>query len=138
MIIIPENKIVILFDGVCNMCISSVKFIIKRDSKDVFRFVSIQSDIGQLLIKQNNIDVNKNDSIILIDDKKIKYRSNAVLTLLWYLNTFWKVLVIFYPLPSFLRDILYKFIAKRRYIFFGRKNKCMIPDKKYEFKFLNL
>ena len=45
-----NNKIIILFDGVCNLCLGSVKFIIKRDLNDVFRFASIQSSVGEELL----------------------------------------------------------------------------------------
>jgi len=133
-----KNKNIVLFDGVCNMCVFSVKFIIKRDKKDLFRFASIQSNVGQKIIEENEIDVKKMDSIILIYNNKIKYRSSAVLTVLWYLNTIWTFLIIFYPVPIFLRDFLYKFIARRRYFLFGKRNKCLIPNEKYASKFLDL
>ena len=66
---LPENKKIILFDGVCNLCHASVQFIIKNDKNDVFRFASNQSDIGQKIILQSKIDLSKTDSIILFDPK---------------------------------------------------------------------
>ena len=130
-----NNKMIVLFDGVCNMCVGSVNFIIKRDSKDVFRFASLQGDVGKKMIKKHSLSMN---SIVLIKNGKVKTKSSAALSILYHLNTFWKALLVFYIVPYPIRDILYKFIANRRYVFFGKKNKCMTPDKKYEFKFLNL
>ena len=132
-----ENAIV-LFDGVCNMCVYSVQFIINRDKKDVFRFASIQSSIGQDLIQKYSIDVKKNDSIIVIKDQSVKYRSSAVLYILCYLQTIWKILLVSYIIPNPIRDFFYKIIARKRYSLFGKKNKCMIPDSSMSSKFLSL
>lgn len=64
---IPDNKKLILFDGVCNLCNSSVLFVIKRDKKDVFMFAPLQGETGQLIINEYNIDTTQTDSIILYD-----------------------------------------------------------------------
>lgn len=138
MILKPNNRLVILFDGVCNMCVRSVQFIINRDKQDVFRFASIQSEIGQDLIKRHSIDIEKNDSMIVIKDEYVRYRSSAILYVLFYLKTMWKLFLIFYIIPTPIRDIFYKIIAKKRYFLFGKKNKCMIPDSSISEKFLSL
>lgn len=135
---VNTENVVILFDGVCNMCVRSVQFIINRDKKDIFRFASIQSGIGQELIKKHSIDIKKNDSIIVINDKSIKYRSSAVLYILYYLQTIWKLFLVFYVIPYPIRDFFYKIIARKRYFLFGKKNKCMIPDSSISSKFLSL
>ena len=135
---VNTENVVNLFDGVCNMCVRSVQFIINRDKKDIFRFASIQSGIGQELIKKHSIDIKKNDSIIVIKDKSIKYRSSAVLYILYYLQTIWKLFLVFYVIPYPIRDFFYKIIARKRYFLFGKKNKCMIPDSSISSKFLSL
>tara|TARA_B100002052_G_C15855809_1_gene587425 strand:- start:362 stop:784 length:423 start_codon:yes stop_codon:yes gene_type:complete len=132
------ENVIVLFDGVCNMCVESVQFIINRDKKDIFRFASIQSVIGKKLIKQHSIDVKKNDSIIVIKDQSIKYRSSAVLFILCYLQTIWKIFLVAYVVPYPIRDFFYKIIARKRYSLFGKKNKCMIPDSSISAKFLSL
>ena len=132
---LENNKIVILFDGICNLCIYSVQFIINRDSEDVFRYASIQSKTGQQFIKNYSIDINKNDSIILINDTKVKYRSTAFLSIVTQFKGLWKITFIFYLIPTFIRDILYNFIAKRRYNLFGKKNQCIVPNPNIKKKF---
>ena len=62
---LPKNKEIVLFDGVCNLCDSSVQYIIKHDKNDVFRFVSLQSELGQEITKHIGVSIAKVDSIIL-------------------------------------------------------------------------
>jgi len=131
-----DKKMIILFDGVCNICIFSIQFIINKDSKDIFRIASIQSLIGKEIIEKYSIDIKKNNSIILINNDNISYRSTAALSILNRLNTFWKILVVFYIIPYPIRDYIYRLVAKNRYYIFGKKNKCMIPDKYVKSKFL--
>tara|TARA_B100001057_G_C22851595_1_gene951168 strand:+ start:2015 stop:2425 length:411 start_codon:yes stop_codon:yes gene_type:complete len=131
-----DLKKIILFDGVCNLCTKSVNFIIKYDRGDHFRFTSIQSEAGKKIIKKYSIDINKNDSIILIANKNISYRSNAVFTILFYLKTIWRILLIFSVLPSPIRDLFYRIIAKSRYKFFGKNDICMTPNEDIKSKFL--
>ena len=130
-----NNKMIILFDGVCNMCVGSVNFIIKRDSKDMFRFASLQGDVGQKMLKKHSLSMN---SIILIKNGQAKTKSSAVLNILYHLNTFWKALLIFYVVPYPIRDILYNIVAKSRYFLFGKRNQCMIPNENINSKFLSL
>tara|TARA_Y100000589_G_scaffold113165_1_gene107558 strand:+ start:10697 stop:11113 length:417 start_codon:yes stop_codon:yes gene_type:complete len=133
-----NDKMIILFDGVCNLCLSSIQFIIKNDLNDKFRLAAIQSKEGKKIIRKYSIDIIKNDSIILINNKNINYRSTAVLLILKQLVTFWRIFYIFYFIPYPIRDFFYFFIAKSRYNFFGKKNKCMVPNEKIKSKFLNL
>tara|TARA_B100001250_G_scaffold357133_1_gene332665 strand:+ start:250 stop:669 length:420 start_codon:yes stop_codon:yes gene_type:complete len=133
-----ENKLIILFDGICNLCIGSIQFIIKKDSKDIFRLASIQSEVGQKIIKKYSIDIVKKDSIILINGNNITYQSTAIFSILYKLNTFWRILLIFYILPYPIRDYIYSLVAKSRYSLFGKQNTCIAPNKNIKSKFLNI
>jgi len=135
MIVDNSDKSIVLFDGVCNMCVWSIQFIIARDFKDVFRFASFQSSEGQKLIIKHSLDVG---SIILIQNNTIKKKSTAVISILYYLNTVWKFLIIFYIIPYPIRDLLYDVIAKTRYFLFGKRDKCMVPNENINSKFLSL
>ena len=132
------NRFIILFDGQCNLCIGSIQFIINSDSKDCFRFASIQDEVGKQILKKYNINTKKNDSIILIKNNRVYYRSTAVLFILYKLNTIWKFLVVFYLIPYPFRDLIYILVAKSRYSLFGKKKNCMVPDKRIKSKFLNV
>tara|TARA_B100000579_G_scaffold88432_1_gene69552 strand:+ start:2987 stop:3400 length:414 start_codon:yes stop_codon:yes gene_type:complete len=129
---------IILFDGICNLCIWSIRFIIRRDVNNVFKFVSLQSQLGKDLLDKHQIDWKKNDSIIIVSEHNVRFKSSAVLYILSKLNTYWRWLVIFYIIPYPLRDMLYILVAKTRYLFFGKRDKCMLPDDNIKSKFLSL
>lgn len=133
-----NNKKIILFDGVCNLCNSSVINIIKMDKKNTFLFTSLQSKSGKEIIKYLNIDVLKIDSVILYEPN-IRYdiKSTAALKIMNDFGGLWKMVNIFFMIPPFIRDVIYDFIAKNRYKWFGKKNACMIPSPELKKKFLD-
>ena len=117
-----NEKFLVLFDGVCNLCNASVQYIIKHDKKDKFRFAAIQSEIGQEIIKTNQIDTIKMDSIILYSEKNgISYKSTAALKIAMVLGFPISVLGVFMIIPPFLRNWVYDFIAKNRYKWYGKR-----------------
>lgn len=133
-----ENKKIILFDGVCNLCNSSVQFVIKRDKKDIFRYAALQSETGQELVKQRHIDTSKVDSIILIEPGVAYYtKSDAALEIAQELGGLWKLSSIFTWIPTSIRNSIYDFVAKNRYKWFGKQESCMIPTPELKAKFLD-
>lgn len=137
MLNIPKDKKIILFDGVCNLCDSAVKMIIKHDAKDVFRFVALQSDLGQKIIKHLGIDTQKTDSIILYQPGfAYYYKSEAVLEIAKDLSGLFYFGTLFSILPTSLNNHIYDYIAKNRYKWYGKKETCLIPTKELQAKFL--
>lgn len=134
---LPENKKIILFDGVCNLCDASVQFIIKNDKNDVFRFVAIQSELGQQIIKHLGIDTSKTDSIILYEPGVAYYfKAEAALRIAKELRSWHSIFYIFIHVPNFIKNGVYDFIAKNRYKWYGKKEACMIPTPELKAKFL--
>lgn len=127
---------VILFDGVCNLCNGAVTYIIKRDPKDRFRFAALQSDIGQALTAEHNIDTSKVDSIILIDSGKVYVKSSAALRIARFMKGGYPLLYGFMIVPNIIRNWVYDLIAKNRYKWYGKKESCMIPTPELKAKFL--
>lgn len=133
-----NDKKIILFDGVCNLCNGAIQFIIKRDKKDTFRYAALQSEIGEQLIAERAIDTAKVDSIILIEPGVAYFtKSDAALQISKGFGGLWKVLGIFTWIPKSFRDVIYDGIARNRYKWFGRKDACMIPTAELKAKFLN-
>lgn len=130
-----ENKKIILFDGVCNLCNNSVNFIIRRDIKSIFLFAPLQSNFGEVLTAKMNIP-QKIDSIILISENKYYIKSDAVIEIIKQLKWYWRMLIIIKILPLKFRDFLYDFIANSRYKWFGKRYSCMIPDENVKSRFL--
>ncbi|MCH4823141.1 thiol-disulfide oxidoreductase DCC family protein [Gramella lutea] len=135
---LPENKKIILFDGVCNLCDGAVQFIIKHDKKDVFRYASLQSEIGKKLVAERGIDPEEIDSIMLIEPGVAYYRkSTAALEIARDLSGGYSLLKNFIFIPEIMRDGVYDFIANNRYRWFGKKEQCMIPTPELKAKFLD-
>lgn len=135
---IPKNKKIILFDGVCNLCNNAVTFIIERDKKDIFRFASLQSEIGKKLIAERGLDPNELDSIVLIEPGVAYYRkSTAALEISRDLSGGYSLLKNFLFIPDSLRDAIYDFVANNRYKWYGKKESCMIPTPELKSKFLD-
>lgn len=128
---------VILFDGVCNLCNSSVQFVIKHDSNGIFKFASLQSDAGEALLKKYNLPLNNFNSFLLIEDGKVYSRSSAALRVAKKLNGIIKILYGFIIVPKFIRDAVYNLVATNRYKWFGKKEECMIPTPALQSRFLN-
>lgn len=135
---IPKDKKIVLFDGVCNLCNGAVTYIIKHDKKDVFRFASLQSEIGRQLVSERGMDPDDLDSIILIEPGVAYYRkSTAALEISKDLSGGATVLQHFWFIPESLRDGIYDFVANNRYKWYGKKESCMIPTTKLKAKFLD-
>ncbi|WP_419960163.1 thiol-disulfide oxidoreductase DCC family protein [Psychrobacillus sp. BM2] len=126
---------IILFDGECNFCDASVQFIIKRDPKGYFQFAAQQSDIGVTLRTKYAV-ADTLDSILVIDQHKVYNSSDAALHISKHLNGLWSLLYVLMIIPKPIRNLVYKFIAKNRYAWFGKKDSCMIPAPEIRNRFL--
>ena len=138
MVELSKDKQLILFDGVCNLCNSSVQFVIKKDKANRFVFAPLQSETGQFFINKFNIDTDKVDSIILIPDNDTYYsKSTAALRVAKHLGfpTSWLFPLLIFP--AFMRNWVYDYIARNRYKWYGKKEACMIPTPKLKAKFLD-
>lgn len=127
---------IILFDGICNFCNSSVNFIIDRDYKNRFRFAPLQSGSGKELLEKFNLDADNLKTIILIEDGRYFTKTTAVLRIAKKLRGFWKFFYVFIIIPPFIRNIFYNIIARYRYRWFGKKETCRIPTSEEKTKFL--
>ncbi len=130
------DKAIIFFDGVCNLCNSSVQFIIKHDKKHHFVFAALQSDVARDILLHYPTKITKKDSILLLQNNQLYSESSAVLRILKQFSLFWYGFQLFWIVPKFLRDIIYRFIAKNRYSWFGKRSSCMVPTKDILKKFL--
>ena len=122
-----ESKL-ILFDGVCNLCNSSVQFILKRDKKQHFKFGSLQSVFSEA------IDY---DSLILILEDKVFYKSDAALEIARFLGYPYKLMYVFKFVPLSIRNWFYDIIAKNRYIWFGKRSECYMPTAQLKERFID-
>jgi len=137
MLNLPIDKKIILFDGVCNLCNSAVQFVIQHDKKDFFRFVALQSELGQEILNHIGIDPRNIDSIILYEPGiAYYYKSSAAIQISRNLSGFWHFGTVFRIIPTGIRNLFYDYIAKNRYKWYGKKESCMIPTPELKIKFL--
>ncbi|WP_026461853.1 thiol-disulfide oxidoreductase DCC family protein [Adhaeribacter aquaticus] len=131
-----EDESIILFDGVCNLCNGFVQFVIERDAANRFKFASLQSDVAQSYLMQLPPAVRSIESIVLIQNGRYYQQSAAALRILRGLTGGWPLLYAFMILPAFLRDGVYRLVAKNRYRWFGQQASCMLPTPELKARFL--
>ena len=130
------KKPIILFDGVCNFCNAIVNFIIRQDRKKGFLFAALQSQYGKKLLEQYQINWQRSDSFVVIENDKAYMKSNAALKLYAKLPWYWKWTQVFWIVPKFIRDWVYNVVARNRYTWFGKKEECMVPSPSVKERFL--
>lgn len=116
------------------MCNSYIQHVIKHDKKQKFRFASLQSSLGQEIIKTHKMsDI---DSVLLLDQSQIYSHSDVALRVTKEFGGLWSMFSIFSLIPASLRNRVYNLIAKNRYKWFGKKDVCMMPSPELKDLFL--
>lgn len=121
---------IILFDGVCNFCNSTVNFILKQNKDKVFHFAALQSETGKELLVKNGKLSNHLSSIIFIDEDLFLEGTDAVIGILKYLKGYKFIYHIIRLIPRKFSNMLYVFVAKNRYQWFGKRETCRVPNEK--------
>ena len=132
----PPGNPVLLFDGVCNLCNSFVRFLLKQDRKEILFYAWLQSDAGRRLAESHGIDPSRENSVVLLSNNMTWTKSDAVLEVCRLLGGGWKFFLVFRILPKSLRDALYNTVARYRYRWFGKKNECQPVPEAYRSRFL--
>jgi predicted DCC family thiol-disulfide oxidoreductase YuxK len=117
---------IVLFDGVCNLCTGTVKFIVPRDPHGYFQFASLQSPVGQQLLERYHASTTALDSVALIQDGHIYFKSDAALRMARQLGGILSLAWVIHYVPRSLRDWAYDWLAAHRYQFFGKRDTCLI------------
>ncbi len=131
-----QDRPVVLFDGICNLCNSSVRFLLKHDTREKFLFSSIQSDASKNLLLHQNRKIREMNSILLIEDGQIHEKSEAVLRIASQLRFPWNMGSALRIIPLKLRDGIYDWVARNRYRWFGKKDSCTFSITPYENRFV--
>lgn len=132
-----DDRAVVLFDGVCNLCNGSVQFILKRDPHGRFRFASLQSDAGRGLLHAHGLPADALESVVLVEDGRAWTRSDAALRIARGLSGGWRAAGVLRVVPRPLRDAVYGLVARNRYRWFGKRESCMIPTPEWRARFLD-
>lgn len=131
-----NNHPIVIFDGICNYCNALVNFAIRNDKKKNLKFVAAQTEKGQALLAKFQLP-EVPESAILIEGDVVYTNSTAAIRICKYFSGFFRLA--YYStiiIPKFIRDPVYKFIAKRRYRLFGKTDSCMVPTQEVRERFL--
>jgi predicted DCC family thiol-disulfide oxidoreductase YuxK len=131
---------VLLFDGVCNLCTGAVQFIIRHDPQARIKFASLQSDAGQALLARHGVAQRldgTDDTVIYIEDGRVYTHSDASLRVARRLGGALGLAYGFIIVPRFIRDFVYRLVARNRYRWFGRKQVCWLPTPALQARFLS-
>lgn len=130
------EKEILLFDGVCNLCNSSVNFIIDHDPKGHFKFAALQSEFGQKKLEELGFDQEEFDSLVLLSGDKVYKKSSAALRIARKLSGLYPLLYVFIIIPPFIRHGVYNIIAKNRYKWWGKRDSCRMPTPELKARFV--
>lgn len=137
-----QTKKIVLYDGVCNLCDFTVRFILPRDPKGKFSFASLQGEFAKETAKadplvRSAIGTHSPETLILIEDGRIYERSSAVLRIVSQLQFPWNLLGVLRIIPGPIRDAIYRWIARNRYRWFGKQDTCLLPSPEWKSRFLD-
>lgn len=140
---VGQDGPIILYDGVCGLCNRLVQFVLKRDRRDRFRFASLQSRFAAELLTRHGRDPQRLDSVYLVLDpgrptERLLAKSRAVLAILRELGGPWSVLCVLGVLPTPILNLGYDAVARLRYRLFGRFESCLLPDSRFQSKFIEI
>ena len=137
---VREPEAIILFDGVCNLCSATVRFVIARDPHARFRFAALQGHAARRLLAERGLPAPaaaEPDSIIVLTGGGALERSDAALAVAAGLRFPWPLLGVFRVVPRGLRDWLYRIVARNRYRWFGKADACMVPTPELRARFID-
>ena len=126
---------IVLFDGVCNLCNTSVRFILAYNRKENLRFASLQSEFAKKLLAQHQVDIEM-DTVVFVENGEIFTRSSAGFEISKHLIYPWRAMYYFKYIPKNITDWIYKLIARNRYQWFGKKDQCMVPKPEWKHRFM--
>ncbi|HEX2568169.1 MAG TPA: thiol-disulfide oxidoreductase DCC family protein [Polyangia bacterium] len=137
----PTASPIVLFDGVCNLCNAAVNFILDHERSGALRFASLQSDAARALLAEHGAPVEQlrqgdPDTMMLLEGGRVFDRSAAALRVARHLRWPWRALGVFLLVPRPLRDLVYRWVARNRYRWFGKSDACRMPSPALRARFL--
>ncbi len=133
---ISPSEPIILFDALCVLCSRNAQFVLRHDKAGRFRLASMQGEIGAALYREHGMDPSDPTSILLIEADRVRRDSDAVLGIYEALGFPWRMLGALRIVPAFMRDPVYRWVARNRYRLFGKRSSCWVPPARYRDRLL--
>jgi predicted DCC family thiol-disulfide oxidoreductase YuxK len=124
---IAQGGPIIVFDALCPLCSANAQFILRHDRRGHFRLTSMQSETGKSLYWRFGLDPDDPDTLIVVDGDRLSRDSDAIILIWRNLDWPWRLAAIASGVPRFVRDPLYRWVARNRYRLFGRRQSCWLP-----------
>ena len=131
-----DKREIVFFDGVCNLCSSTVNIILKHENNSHLYFSSLQSKFAKKFLNSYGINSNQHDSIIYYSKNNLYYKSDAIFKILMHSKFYFKLMLILKIFPKVFLDYCYDLISRNRYKWFGKYESCLIPDDEIKSKFI--
>jgi predicted DCC family thiol-disulfide oxidoreductase YuxK len=129
---------IIVFDGVCVLCSGWVNFVLQRDHARQFKFAAMQTSAGRALLSKHGIDPDDPVTFLVVDDSVPYKDTDALIRVLGNFNAGWRILAAgLRCVPRTFRNAVYRWIARNRYRFFGRREACYFPRPDETMRFLD-
>jgi len=132
----PDDRAVIVFDGLCVMCSAFMRFALRRDRQHRFNFLPAQSKAGKALFAHYDMVAEDYESVLLIENGELRIKLDATIAIFEALGWPWNLAALGRLLPKFLANPLYRFVARNRFKWFGRRDVCLIPTAEEQERFL--
>lgn len=127
---------IILFDAECVLCSKNAQFVLRHDTAGHFRLASVQGDAGGAIARRYGLDPQNPSSILVVEGSRVRQDSDAVLSIYEGLGLPWRLLGALRVIPAFLRDLVYRWVARNRYRLFGRRDSCWVAPPDYRDRLL--
>ena len=127
---------IILFDAECVLCSVNAQFVLKHDKLGHFRLASMQGDVGAAIYRRHGLDPLNPSSILVVQGGRVRQDSDAVLSIYEGLGFPWRLLGALRIVPAFLRDPVYRWVARNRYRLFGKRETCWVAPPEYRDRLL--
>ncbi|MBA4753174.1 MAG: DUF393 domain-containing protein [Sphingopyxis sp.] len=131
-----DDAPIILFDAECVLCSANAQFVLRHDKRARFRLASIQGGAGAALSRKHGLDPHDPTTILVVEGARVRRDSDAVLAIYEGLGWPWRLLALFRLVPAFLRDPVYRWIARNRYRLFGKRATCWVAPPEYQNRIL--
>jgi predicted DCC family thiol-disulfide oxidoreductase YuxK len=129
--------VIVVFDAQCLLCNGWVRFLLRHDRRRTLRFASIQGEHGRRLLAEHGLQVDRLQTLLLVDGAHSWQHTDAIFRVLHALGGAWRLAWVAWLLPGFVRDPLYRWLARNRYRWFGRTDTCMLPPPDHAARFLD-
>lgn len=127
---------IILFDAECVLCSANAQFVLRHDRAGHFRLASIQGEVGANLCRRHGMDPKNPVSIRVVEGLRVRRDSDAMLSIYEALGFPWRMVSLLRVIPAFVRDPVYRWAARNRYRWFGKRDECWVAPPEYRQRIL--